>query len=404
MSEPIVIIGAGQAGAKAAETLRRLGVDTPIVMYGDEGHLPYQRPPLSKKFFTGEMPENQLLLLQPEFYDKAGIEVVTGKRAVRLDPDHRSVEFADGTHAPFSKLLIATGSSARRLPVPGADRKGVFALRSISDVMAMREHLPGASRVVVVGAGYLGLEAASVMAGLGKDVVVLEAEDRILARVAGIAVSDYLAGLHAARGVGIRTRVRVSEITGAEINGTQRVGGVRLADGETLAADLVLCAVGGVANDGLAMASGLPVEDGVVVDATGATCRPGVYAAGDCARFPSRRYGRSIRLESVQNANDQARAVAEHMAGAGRDYDPVPWFWSDQFETKLQIAGLGQGHDKTVIEGDPDSHAFSVSYFRDGRLIAVDAINDGKAYMRARRALADDGTEAPARRAPASAA
>lgn len=392
MSEPIVIVGGGQAGAKAAETLRKLGVETPIVIYGDEAHLPYQRPPLSKKFLTGQMPESGLLLQPAQFYDKLGIEVITGKRAVRLDPGRHRLEFADGDAAAFSKLLISTGSSARQLTVPGRDRAGVFALRSIGDVFRMREYLPAATRVVIVGAGYLGLEAASVMASLGKDVVVLEAEERILARVAGVAISDYLAGLHTSRGVTIRTGVRVGEVTGC---GSSRVTGLRLTNEETLSADLVLTAVGGVANDDLARNSGLPASDGILVDATGSTGAPDIFAAGDCARFHSRRYNRSIRLESVQNANDQARSVAEHMAGVGKDYDPVPWFWSDQYETKLQIAGLGQGHDNALVEGDPEAHQFSVSYFRDGRLLAVDAINDGRAYMRARRSLAEGDANGP---------
>ena len=392
MIEPIVIVGAGQAGAKAAETLRKLGVETPIVIYGDEPHLPYQRPPLSKKFLTGQMPESGLLLQPAQFYDKAGIEVVTGKRAVRLDSGRRCVEFTDGSEAAFSKLLIATGSSARQLAVRGCEHAGVYALRTIGDVFKMREQLPAATRVVVVGAGYLGLEAAGVMSNLGKDVVVLEAEERILARVAGLVISDYLSGLHASRGVTIRTNARIGEIIG---NGNGRVTGVKLANGETLAADIVLTAVGGIANDDLARNSGLPTTDGILVDGAGSTGIPNVYAAGDCARFHSRRYDRWIRLESVQNANDQARAVAEHMAGAGTDYDPVPWFWSDQYETKLQIAGLSQDHDSAVVAGEPAAHQFSVSYFRDGRLLAVDAINDGRAYMRARRSLTDGGEDGP---------
>ncbi len=392
MSEPIVIVGAGQAGAKAAETLRKLGVETPIVIYGDEAHLPYQRPPLSKKFLTGQMPESGLLLQPAQFYDKEGIEVVTGKRAVRIDCGRRRVEFSDGGEAAFSKLLIATGSSARQLPVRGCEHAGVFALRTIGDVFKMRKHLPAATRVVVVGAGYLGLEAASVMSTLGKDVVVLEAEERILARVAGVTISDYLTGLHASRGVTIRTNARIGGITGS---GNGRITGVELMNGEKLAADIVLSAVGGIANDDLARNSGLPTTDGILVDATGSTGAPNVYAAGDCARFHSRRYNRWIRLESVQNANDQARAVAEHIAAAGTDYDPVPWFWSDQYETKLQIAGLGQDHDRAVVAGDPEAHQFSVSYFRDGRLLAVDAINDGRAYMHARRSLADGSADGP---------
>ena len=384
MSDPVVIIGAGQAGAKAAETLRKLGVTQPILMFGEEKHLPYQRPPLSKKFLLGGVPESQLQLQTTDFYARNNIEVVTGKRVVRLDPDGHSIEFEDGTRQTFDKALITTGSSPRRLNVEGADLQGVHALRSIAHVLAMRDELPAANDVVIVGGGYLGLETAAVMSGLGKSVVLIEAEDRILARVAGVEIAEHLARLHANRGVKIITRARLSKIVGSA-----RVAGVELGDGTRYSADLVLIAVGGIANDELARLSGLACNDGVLVDTGGSTGWRGVYAAGDCARFFSRRYGRFVRLESVQNANDQARAVAEHMAGRKVTYDPVPWFWSDQFETKLQIAGLSSGFDRHEVVGDPQGASFSVAYYAGARLLAVDAINDGKAYMRARKALAE---------------
>lgn len=386
MSDPIVIIGAGQAGSKAAEALRKLGVSQPIIMYGEEPHLPYQRPPLSKKFLLGDVPESQLQLQTPDFYKRNAIEVVTGKRVVRLDPDQRSIHFADGSDQRFDKALITTGSSPRRLRVDGAELQGVHALRSIAHVLAMRDELPATREVVIVGGGYLGLETAAVMAGLGKSVVVLEAEERILKRVAGEEIASHLAHLHASRGVRIMTGARLSRI-----DGTTHVAGVELADGSHLPADLVLIAVGGIANDELARLSGLACDDGVLVDSGGSTGWRDVYAAGDCARFFSRRYGRFVRLESVQNANDQARAVAERMAGSVAPYDPVPWFWSDQFETKLQIAGLSEGFDRHEVLGDPQGSSFSVAYYAGERLLAVDAINDGKAYMRARKAIAEEG-------------
>jgi len=386
MSEPIIIVGAGQAGAKAAETLRKLGVSQPVILYGEEPHLPYQRPPLSKKFLLGEVPETQLLLQTADFYSRNDIEVVTGKRVIRLDPDNRSIHFADGGEQRFDKLLIATGSSPRMLRLEGADLPGVHALRSIAHVLALRGELSEAKDVVIAGGGYLGLEAAAVMAGLGKSVIVCEAEDRILKRVAGVEIASYFARLHASRGVRIITGARV-----AKINGKERVTGVELDGGEHLPADLILVAVGGTANDELARLSGLACDDGVLVDSGGSTGWRGVYAAGDCARFFSRRYGRFVRLESVQNANDQARGVAERIAGSEAIYDPVPWFWSDQFETKLQIAGLSQGFDRHEVSGDPMSNSFSVSYYAGDKLLAVDAINDGKAYMRARKTIAEGG-------------
>lgn len=291
MSDPIVIIGAGQAGSKAAEALRKLGVSQPIIMYGEEPHLPYQRPPLSKKFLLGDVPESQLQLQTPDFYKRNAIEVVTGKRVVRLDPDQRSIHFADGSDQRFDKALITTGSSPRRLRVDGAELQGVHALRSIAHVLAMRDELPATREVVIVGGGYLGLETAAVMAGLGKSVVVLEAEERILKRVAGEEIASHLAHLHASRGVRIMTGARLSRI-----DGTTHVAGVELADGSHLPADLVLIAVGGIANDELARLSGLACDDGVLVDSGGSTGWRDVYAAGDCARFFSRRYGRFVRL------------------------------------------------------------------------------------------------------------
>lgn len=401
MSDPIIIIGAGQAGAKAAETLRKLGVTQDIIMFGEERHLPYQRPPLSKKFLLGDVPEYQLQLQSEDFYARNAIEIRTGKRATQLDPDRQRVVFHDGTEVAFAKLIIATGSSPRMLRVPGGDLAGVHALRAISHVLALREALPAAHRIIVVGGGYLGLEAAAVLAGLGKQVVVIETADRVLKRVAGTEIAHYLATLHQNHGVEIRTSMRISEIVG-----TGRVEGIVLGSGQRLPADLVLTAVGGFANDELARLSGLTCDDGVLVDSGGSTGWRNVYAAGDCARFYSRRYDRFVRLESVQNANDQARAVAERIAGSRAIYDPVPWFWSDQFDAKLQIAGLSEGYDRSEIAGDPTMGSFSVSYLRGDRLLAVDAINDGKAYMQARRILAETGPgQTPSRtRAPSAAA
>jgi 3-phenylpropionate/trans-cinnamate dioxygenase ferredoxin reductase component len=382
MSAPIVIIGAGQAGVRAAETLRKLGYDGGIAMIGDEPHPPYQRPPLSKKFLAGEMSEEQLWLQGDGFFAQNGIDLLTGIRAAAIDPRARRITLTDGREHPYHKLILATGSRARDLPVPGADLDGVHSLRSIADVLHLRGAVAAAGRIAIIGGGYIGLEVAAILREQGRAVVVLEGEDRLLKRVMSPLMSDFFLRLHLGHGVEIRLSQRVVRLLGAG-----RVSAVELADGERLAADLVLVAVGGRANDELAAEAGLACQDGVIVDSH-CIATPDIYAAGDCARFPSHRYGRHVRLESVQNANDQARAAAQAIAGTPEIYDPVPWFWSDQYEVKLQIAGLAQGYDRHVTEGDPESGSFSVSYFAGERLLAVDAVNAPRAHMLARRALA----------------
>ena len=382
MPDPIVIVGAGQAGAKAAETLRRLGFDGSIQLFGDEPHEPYQRPPLSKKFLLGEIEASKLWLNGPGFYESQRIELLTGERILAIDPAAKRLQTALGRTLPYSKLLLATGSRPRVLPMPGHELSGVHVLRSIADVVALREATASPCRAVIVGGGYIGLEAAAIFRQMGHAATILEAQDRLLQRVAGSATSRFFHNLHAAKGVDIRLGATVQGIIGSG-----RAEGVELGDG-TIPADLVLIAAGGVANDELASAAGLTVNDGIVVDET---CRAGadIYAAGDCTRFFSRRYGRSIRLESVQNATDQARAAAASMLGAADVYDPVPWFWSDQYDVKLQIAGLSLGHDRTEVVGDPAAGSFSLNYYVGKRLICVDAINAARAHMVARRSIAE---------------
>ena len=382
MSAPLVIVGAGQAGMRASETLRRLGYDGGIVLIGEEPHPPYQRPPLSKKFLLGEMAEEQLWLQGDGFFTQNLIDFMPGIRAVSLDPRGKRLQLSDGTARDYSTLILATGSRARELPVPGAGLPGVHRLRAIADVIRLREAVADAGRIAIVGGGYIGLEVASVMRGLGKSVVVLEGEGRLLSRVMSPLMSGFFHALHLRHGAEIRLSERVVRLIGED-----RVRGIELADGETVAADLVLLAVGGRANDELAEEAGLACRDGIMVDEH-ALAAPGIHAIGDCARFPSARYGRHVRLESVQNASDQARAAAAAIMGKPEAYDPVPWFWSDQYDVKLQIAGLAQGYDRHETEGDPESGSFSVSYFHGDRLLAVDAVNAPRAHMLSRRALA----------------
>jgi len=380
----VVIVGAGQAAAQLVQSLRQGGYKDAIRMIGDEPYAPYQRPPLSKKFLT-ERPPAETLYFRPEkFWTDQGVTVNYGTPVAKIDRANRRVDFRDGS-ADYGMLFLATGTRARDLPVPGANLEGVFSLRKIDDVRRLRGPLDAARRVVIVGGGYIGLEVAAVARGEGREVAVLEAEERVMKRVTSPVISHFMQDFHRNRGVDIRLGARL-----AAIEGEGKVQQVRLADGAALPADLVLLAVGARPNDDLAAAAGLPCQDGVVVDEHGRTADPAIYAAGDCTRFPSRRYGRALRLECVQNAIDQAKAVASEMLGKPQHHDPVPWFWSDQYELKLQMAGLSDGYDDAQTVGDVAAARFSVEYRRNGKLIAVDAVNDGRAYMSGRKRIAEE--------------
>ena len=380
----VVIVGAGQAAAQLVQSLRQGGYKDAIRMIGDEPYAPYQRPPLSKKFLT-ERPPAETLYFRPEkFWTDQGVTVNYGTAVAKIDRANRRVDFRDGS-ADYGMLFLATGTRARDLPVPGANLEGVFSLRKIDDVRRLRGPLDAARRVVIVGGGYIGLEVAAVARGEGREVAVLEAEDRVMKRVTSPVISNFMQDFHRNRGVDVRLGARL-----AAIEGDGKVAQVKLADGASLPADLVLLAVGARPNDDLAAAAGLPCQDGVVVDEHGRTADPAIYAAGDCTRFPSRRYGRALRLECVQNAIDQAKAVASEMLGKPQHYDPVPWFWSDQYELKLQMAGLSEGYDDARTVGDVAAARFSVEYRKAGRLIAVDAVNDGRAYMSGRKRIAEE--------------
>lgn len=383
MPEPILIVGAGQAGAQAVHSLRTAGYDGDLIMLGDEGQAPYQRPPLSKKFLAGEVGSDHLLLRPSAFYEQSKVDLRTLSGVTAIDVAGHAVETAKGERIGYSKLLIATGTRARSLAVPGADLPGVLTLRTIADVTLMRGVFRPGTRLVIIGAGYIGLEVAAVARGLGLDVTVLEVAPRVLQRVVSWQVSDFYQRLHADHGVKIKLGTKLSGFEGGE-----HVERVRLSDGTALPADLVLVAIGAVPADELAAKAGIECRDGILVDASAKTSASDVYAAGDCTRFASGIFGRSIRLESVQNAIDQAKAAASAMLGTPVVYDPVPWFWSDQFDVKLQIAGLSEGHARTELVGDPAARSFAVSYIAtDGTLLAVDAINKAREHMLARKAV-----------------
>ncbi len=383
MDTPLVIVGAGQAAAQAITSLRAEGYKGRIILFGDEPWLPYQRPPLSKAYLGGEMEEARLALRAPGFYTEHGVEAHVGARVARILPQEKVVELTCGMRQPYGTLLLATGTRARTLDLPGADLGGVHSIRTMDDVTRFRADCAPGSRLVIIGGGYIGLEVAAKARKLGLEVCVLEGRERLLSRVACPDISAFITSLHESHGVVLRTGVSVARLVGET-----RVRGVELTGGEMIEAHIVLSAVGAVPNMELAQAAGLELDNGVKVDEATRTSAAHIFAAGDIASFPSARYGRRVRLESVQNAIDQAKAAALAITGKDVRYDPVPWFWSDQYDVKIQIAGLLDGYESTRIEGDRAGGRFSVHYYAGERLLAVCSINDPRSHMLARRALA----------------
>ncbi|GLS42994.1 NAD(P)/FAD-dependent oxidoreductase [Methylobacterium brachythecii] len=382
----VVIVGAGQAGLQTAASLREAGFADPITVVGDEEALPYQRPPLSKAYLAGKT-DAEGLLLRPASYFAEHRIAHRRARATRIDRDARTLGLDDGAVLAYDHLALATGSRNRALPVPGADLPGVYQLRSLADADRLREAIAAAGRAVVVGAGFIGLEFAAVCAGRGLAVTVIEAAERVMARAVSEETSEAFRVAHEAMGVTFRLQAGVVAIEGHG----GRAAAVVLADGESIPADLVLVGVGVVPNQELAERAGLAVRDGIEIDAFLATSDPAISAIGDCARFPTRfaagmSRGDRVRIESVQNAIDQGRCLAARLTGRPSAYDAVPWFWSDQGRHKLQIAGLAETGDGSVVRGSGD--AFSVFRFRDGRLCAVESINRPAEHMAARRILA----------------
>lgn len=375
----VVVIGAGQAGASLVARLRSGGFDGQITLVGEEPSPPYQRPPLSKAYLLGEMEMERLWLRGAEFYAEQNITLRLGQRVTAIDTAARTVTLG-GDVLHYTDLALTTGSVPRSLPVAiGGALPGVFTVRTLADVDAMRAEFVAGRRLVIVGGGYIGLEAAAVARKMGLDVTVIEMAPRILQRVAAPETSDHFRALHTAHGVSIL------ENTGLErILGTDRVTGVRLQGGRELPADFVIAGVGITPATALAEAAGLAIENGIRTDAQGRTSDPHVWAAGDCASFPHQ--GGRLRLESVGNAIDMAENVADNILGAGKDYEARPWFWSDQYDCKLQIAGLNTGYDNIVTRG-PEGEAVSFWYFRGDQLLAVDAMNDPRGYMVGKRLI-----------------
>ncbi len=383
MSEQLIIVGAGQAAAQAVQSLRHGGFDGAITLIGAESCLPYQRPPLSKKYLAGEMPRERLLLRPESFYRDKEVALELGTAVAAIDRAGRRVELENGRSLGYDRLLLATGSRVRRLDVPGAELAGVHYLRTLADVDAMAEDFRAGRRLVLIGAGYIGLEVAAVAKRLGLDVTVLEAADRVMGRVVCPPVSEFYERYHTEAGVRILCRTAL-----AAFRGGSRLEAVETADGSRHACDFAIVGVGVVPNTEVAAAAGLACDDGITVDEYARTADPRVLAAGDCTNHPHPRLGYRVRLESVQNAIEQAKAAASNLTGAPRPYDDVPWFWSDQYELKLQIAGLSRGHDEVVIRGLPEARSFSAFYLRAGRIIAVDAVNSPRDFMFGRKLIA----------------
>ena len=380
----------GQAGAQATETLRRRGHRGPITLIGDENLLPYQRPPLSKKFLAGTLERDRLLIRHAEHYAEHAIDMRLGYSAVRIDRARRRVEVADGSHVDYDKLLLATGSVARQIRVPGAELAGVYYLRTFADVERLRAEMAPGRRCVIIGGGYIGLEAASTCRELGVEATVLDAADRVMSRVVSPWVSQFYESEHARHGVDVRCGARVEALVPESAPGhpgSVRVAAVRLAGGIEVPADFVLVAVGVLPNDALARDSGLDCDNGILVDDHCRTSDPIIFAAGDCARHPSPHYGARVLLESVDNAFEQSQSAALNMFGIPTVHDKVPWFWSDQYDLKMIIVGLSQGHDHALLRGDPASRSFTVCYLRDGELIAVDTVNAAKDQLSARKLI-----------------
>lgn len=383
----VVIVGAGQAGAALAARLRTLGHQGEIVMLGDEAAPPYQRPPLSKAYLLGEMEEDRLWLRTPEFWEENGVTLRLGQAVSALDPGAKTVTVG-GEVLAYDQLALTTGSAPRTLPATiGGGLDGVFTMRTLADVDAMRAEFRPGARVIIVGGGYIGLEAAAVASKLGLQVTVLEMAPRILQRVAAPETSAHVAALHRAHGV------TVLEETGLDrLEGDTRVTGARLKDGRVLPADFVIIGVGIIPNTQPAEAAGIAIDNGIATDAMGRTSDPAIWAAGDCASFPWQ--GGRLRLESVGNAIDMGEAVAANMLGANLPYEAKPWFWSDQYDLKLQIAGLNAGYDR-IITRKGEGEAVSFWYYRGDRLLAVDAMNDARAYMVGKRLIEAGRSPAP---------
>ena len=382
MAGRLVIVGAGQAGFALAAKLRALKDERPITIIGSEDVIPYQRPPLSKKYLLGEMSFERLTFRPPEWFSEHKVELLLSTYVEEIDRAARRVRTQDGVFLEYETLALTTGSTPRTLPASiGGDLEGVYTVRDKRDADLLAGEMKAGRRLLIIGGGYIGLEAAAVARHLGLEVTLIEMADRILQRVASRETADVMRGIHAAHGAVIREKTGLHRLMGE--NG--KVSSAELSDGSTIEVDLVIVGIGVMPNDRLAQDCGLDVGNGIIVDEFARTSDPSIYAMGDCAMLPWK--GQRIRLESVQNAVDQAESVAATLTGSIEPYEAKPWFWSDQYDVKLQIAGFNLGYDETLVRPGAREGAVSIWYFKQGSLIAVDAINDAKAYVTGKKLL-----------------
>lgn len=388
-----IVIGASHAGAQLVASLRQNGWQGDIDLVGDEPYLPYHHPPLSKTFLADDKSIEQILIRPASAYEKADITTHLGRRAVSLSWDTKTVTFDDGAMLTGSHIVLATGGVPRRLPISGASLPGVHVLRNAADVFAIKKLATRGSRTVIIGGGYIGLETAASLTKLGVHVTLLEAEERVLARVTGPEISAFYQRIHQEEGVAVLTGAMA-----ATIEGIETVTGVSLKDGRSIPADLVIMGVGIAPDTLLAESAGLAIDDGVLVDERCQASKPGIYAIGDCARQDHPLYQRSLRLESIQNATDQAKNAAAAICGKPAPAAALPWFWSDQYDLKLQIAGLSQGFDNIAVRGDVrEGRSFAAFYFKQKQLIACDAVNRPMEFMVAKKLLTEGKTVDPSR-------
>ena len=384
MTNRVVSVGAGHAAGQVIATLKQKKFDGTICLIGEESYLPYQRPPLSKKYLAGELPAERLHFKADSFYDEPNIEVHLNTRVAHIDRAKKVVRSDTGEEFPYEHLVISLGAHPRHLDLPGVELAGVHYLRTIRDVDAIREQIQPGCRLVIVGAGYIGLEVAAVAAQLGLDVTVVEMLERVMSRVVSESVSEFYQKEHLEHGVKLLLSTGIRDFSG-----DSHVHAVALSDGTRIEADLVVIGIGVVPNTDLATDAGLQVGDGIVVDDRCRTSDPDIYAVGDCTYHPNDVLGYQVRLESVHNALEQAKTAAVNICGEEQKYAQVPWFWSDQYDLKLKIAGLSQNYDQTIIRGDPAERSFSCLYLNGGRLIAVDAINKPKDFMQSKKLIAE---------------
>ena len=390
MNDHLVIVGGGQAAAQAVQSLRQQSFTGAITLLSDEPHPPYQRPPLSKKYFAGELARERLLLRPATFYAEKGVALELGARVEEIEPAERRVRLRDGRTLAYDRLLLATGSRARVLPVPGADLPGVHYFRTIADVDSILVSLAPGARAVLVGAGYIGLEVAASARQRGFDVTVLEAADRVMSRTVSAEVSAFYEACHRTAGVAIHCNAGVKAF-----HGGARVTAVETTDGRQFACDVAIIGIGIEPNVELAARAGLPCSNAIVVDELARTADPNIVAAGDCTNHPLPLLERRVRLESVPNAIHQAKVAAASLVGTPSPYSEVPWFWSDQYDLKLQIAGLSTGYDEVVLRGDPATRSFAAFYLRAGQLLAVDAVNSPKEFIAGKKLVANRARIAP---------